>query len=161
VPQAVGLTGCESCHGPASLHVLGGGGRGKSIVNPGKDPEPCFECHRPIQAEFRLPQHHPLLEHKMNCSQCHDPHGSENAGLLVDKQKDLCLGCHTDVPQTHAHPFSAPAKDPRTGRDLSCTSCHDPHSSDQPQLLKGDKKRELCVQCHLGGNMEAHSPGGK
>src|SRR5437870_3915137 len=58
-PRAAGQTGCESCHGPASLHVSTGGGRGKFIVNPGKDPAACFECHRPTEAQFLLPQHHP------------------------------------------------------------------------------------------------------
>src|SRR5437879_5172192 len=53
-----GQTGCESCHGAGSLHVQAGGGRGKFIVNPGKDPAACFECHRSTEAEFHLPQHH-------------------------------------------------------------------------------------------------------
>src|SRR5262245_59151979 len=64
-PRAAGQTGCESCHGPGSLHVSTGGGRGKFIVNPGKDPSACFECHRSIEAEFHLPQHHPSLEKKI------------------------------------------------------------------------------------------------
>ena len=75
--RAAGQTGCESCHGAGSLHIAGGGGKGKFIINPGKDPATCFECHRQEQGEFQLPQHHPVLEKKMNCAQCHDPHGSD------------------------------------------------------------------------------------
>ena len=45
-PRAIGQTGCESCHGPGSLHVATGGGRGKFIVNPGNNPAACFECHQ-------------------------------------------------------------------------------------------------------------------
>jgi predicted CXXCH cytochrome family protein len=61
---------------------------------------------------------------------------------------------YTDVPGTHAHPFQGPTKDPRTGEDIRCTSCHSPHSSTEETLLTHGKKRELCVQCHLGPNLE-------
>src|SRR4029453_1168817 len=44
-PEARGQTGCESCHGAGSLHAASGGGIGKFIHNPGKDPAACFECH--------------------------------------------------------------------------------------------------------------------
>src|SRR6266498_14875 len=57
--QMPGNAGCESCHGPASKHVAGGGGRGKFIINPGRDPEACFACHLETHAQFNLPQHHP------------------------------------------------------------------------------------------------------
>ena len=40
--KMAGQTGCESCHGAGSKHVQGGGGRGKFIVNPRKDPTACF-----------------------------------------------------------------------------------------------------------------------
>ena len=53
--KAAGLTGCESCHGPGSKHIAAGGGRGKFIVNPGKEPSACFQCHIEIRAQFSLP----------------------------------------------------------------------------------------------------------
>ena len=68
--------GCESCHGPGSLHVSAGGGR-KHIVNPGRDPAACFACHMNVHAQFALPYHHPVLEEKMNCVQCHVKHGAD------------------------------------------------------------------------------------
>src|SRR5437899_11856232 len=93
-------TGCESCHGPGSKHIAGGGGRGKFIVNPGKDPAACFECHRTTEAEFHLPQHHPLLEGKLACSQSHDPHGADifnpASGLAIARLHATCNSCHRD-----------------------------------------------------------------
>src|SRR4051794_3379876 len=39
-----GEVGCESCHGPASRHNQSGGAH-HTIINPGKSPEVCFQCH--------------------------------------------------------------------------------------------------------------------
>src|SRR5947207_4365090 len=53
--------GCESCHGPASLHNESGGAHG-TIINPRRSPETCFQCHLDKRAEFSLPYSHPVLE---------------------------------------------------------------------------------------------------
>src|SRR5262245_18473474 len=45
--------GCESCHGPGSVHSESGGAR-DTIVNPGKNPEACFQCHLDKRGEFHL-----------------------------------------------------------------------------------------------------------
>ena len=105
------------------------------------------------------------------CSDCHVAHYSQQHGynvggtyaqmggagphddLLRNEPNDLCLTCH-DVSETHVHPFKGPTKDPRTGDVMKCTSCHNPHSSDQEHLLLHEKKRALCVQCHIGPNLE-------
>ena len=68
-----GLHGCESCHGPGSLHVSSGGGA-KTIINPRKDPETCFQCHLEIRAKFNLPYRHPVPEGRVSCGDCHNPH---------------------------------------------------------------------------------------
>ena len=142
-PRAAGQTGCESCHGPASLHVSTGGGRGKFIVNPGKNPSACFECHRSIQAEFLLPQHHPLPENKMNCAQCHDPHGGDiykpAGGLAMARLNETCSQCHRE--QTRPFVFEHPAL--REG----CTVCHNPHGSINAKLLT-QRDLNLCLRCH-------------
>jgi len=142
-PQTAGETGCESCHGPGSLHVAAGGGRARFIVNPGKDPAPCFECHRPVEAEFHLPQHHPLVEKKINCAQCHDPHGSDifkpASGLAMARLNDACSNCHRE--QTRPFVFEHPAL--REG----CTACHNAHGSINAKLLT-QRDVNLCLRCH-------------
>ena len=141
--QLAGQNGCESCHGSASKHIAAGGGRGKFIVNPGKQPEACFQCHQDVQAQFHFPQHHPVLEGKMNCVQCHDPHGQDimkpAGGLAMARHNESCAQCHRE--QTKPVVFEHPAM--REG----CTTCHSPHGSVNAKLLTV-RDSNLCLRCH-------------
>ena len=91
---------------------------------------------------------------------CPPSHGGTGPGLLRAAQPQLCMDCH-DVSKSHIHPYQGPAKDPRTGRPLACTSCHNPHASAEVKLLTHDKKRALCVQCHLGPDLEVRGRAGE
>jgi predicted CXXCH cytochrome family protein len=140
-----GQSGCESCHGPGSKHIaMGGrGGLDKFIINPGKDPQACFQCHAEVQAEFHFPQHHPVLEGKMNCVQCHDPHGMDimkpAGGLAMSRLNESCAQCHRE--QTRPFVYEHPAL--REG----CTACHSPHGSINAKMLI-EPDSNLCLRCH-------------
>ena len=141
--KLAGQSGCESCHGPGSKHVQVGGGRGKFIINPGKDPATCFQCHLDIQAEFELPYHHPLVEKHMTCVQCHDPHGRDimkpAGGLAMARLNESCAQCHRE--QTRPFVFEHEAM-----RE-SCVVCHTPHGSVNAKLLLAPDSN-LCLRCH-------------
>ena len=148
--KSTGETGCESCHGPASKHIAAGGGRGKFILNPGKDPQPCLACHVQTHAEFRLPRHHPVLEGRMNCAQCHDPHGRDimkpaGFGPGMARRNESCGECHREQTQPHVFEHRALWE--------GCTSCHHPHGSVNSKLLT-QRDLNLCLKCH------AQNPGG-
>jgi predicted CXXCH cytochrome family protein len=134
--------GCESCHGPGSLHVEAGGERGKFIINPSKNPEACFQCHLDKQAEFSLQYHHPVKEGRMTCTTCHNPHGHDlklGKGMHVGRVNENCSQCHRE--QTRPHVFEHPAL--REG----CTTCHAVHGSINPKMLL-QRDNNLCMKCH-------------
>jgi predicted CXXCH cytochrome family protein len=136
-----GQSGCESCHGPGSKHIEAGGA--KFIINPRNDPASCFQCHLDIQAEFGLPQHHPVIEGHMSCGQCHDPHGGDifkpAGGLAMARQNESCAQCHRD--QTRPFVFEHGVM------SEGCTACHNPHGSiNQKMLVESDPN--LCLRCH-------------
>jgi len=135
---------CESCHGPAEAHVASGGaGPDRHIVNPGRDPQACYQCHLEVSAEFHLPRHHPVTEEKMTCAACHDPHGLDIAkpagGAMMARRNETCAGCHRE--QTRPFVFEHAAM--REG----CVSCHSPHGSINAKLLTV-RDSNLCLRCH-------------
>ena len=141
--------GCESCHGPGSLHNDSAGERG-TIINPSRDPSVCFGCHVGAKAEFALPYAHPAtrgpLGHatvKMACADCHPPH----AGSAVERGSDALLALNDGCVSCHAAqrgPFVFEHEAMREG----CLACHQPHGSVNPALLT-ERNANLCLKCHM------------
>jgi len=147
-----GNSGCESCHGPASKHVEAGGGRGVFIVNPGKSSDACLACHIEKKQQFKLPNHHPVLEGRMSCMDCHDAHGEDAkkpAGMAFGKVNDVCAKCHKE--QTKKFTFEHRAM--REG----CAVCHQVHGSINKKMLTYND-HHLCMQCHVGPPRSGGNP---
>ena len=148
VPGETGTAqGCETCHGPGSLHVAAGGGRGVGgIINPRKDPSTCFGCHLDKKAEFRLSYHHPVLEGKMSCADCHTPHEAEVRPWSATTLKDIneaCFRCHKE----QRGPFVWEHEALREG----CTTRHKVHGSIHEKMLIA-RDANLCLRCHTQTN---------
>ncbi len=100
----------------------------------------CARCHQQRAAQMLRASHMPVGEGKMECTSCHNPHGSPNEKLLVASSvNEVCFSCHAEKrgPFLWQHP---PVVE-------SCSNCHDPHGTAHEKLLKVPKPR-LCQQCH-------------
>jgi len=104
----------------------------------------CVGCHREQRAQILKPSHHPIVEGKVQCHDCHNPHGAMTPVMLrAESYQDLCLTCHTDKrgPWIHEHP---PVQE-------NCATCHTPHGSAHNRLL-AQRPPALCADCHPGGH---------
>jgi predicted CXXCH cytochrome family protein len=150
----LGSTGCESCHGPGSLHVAAGGGAG-TIVNPRKSPEACFACHLDKRGEMSLPHTHPVLAGKVSCVDCHDVHRDEavrGGGAALAAQTATCIRCHTQQAGPFIYPHGAI-------REEGCTACHNPHGTVNDKMLVA-RDANLCLRCHLAQSAPGFNIGG-
>jgi len=138
-----GTSGCEACHGPGSLHAEAGHRGSQFILNPSSDPSACFECHVETRYDFTLPYHHQVLEGRLTCVSCHDPHGRDifkpARGLLMARLNATCAECHRE----QTRPFAFQHEALRDG----CTVCHEPHGSVNSKLLAAPDQN-LCLRCH-------------
>jgi predicted CXXCH cytochrome family protein len=55
--------------------------------------EACAGCHRE-QTRPVVFEHEAMRE---GCTTCHNPHGSVNQKLLVERDANLCLKCHAQI----------------------------------------------------------------
>ncbi|MBL0142149.1 MAG: DmsE family decaheme c-type cytochrome [Betaproteobacteria bacterium] len=125
---------CSDCHAPMERRSVNGLLRKPTIT------ETCLTCHQQQRAEFQRRSHMPVLEGKMSCVDCHNPHGSITRPLLKnDSVNETCAACHAEKrgPFIWEH---APVRE-------SCINCHSPHGSNNERLLVSSRPF-LCQQCH-------------
>ena len=134
--------GCGMCHGPGSLHIENKFEPGL-IINPRKNPEVCFRCHLDKKAEFRLQYHHPVLQGRVSCADCHNSHSSDSKSWSLTSFSDtnqVCFKCHPE----QRGPFVFEHEAMREG----CTICHMVHGSVNDKLLIA-RDSNVCLQCHF------------
>lgn len=124
---------CASCH---QVHT----GKDKVLAK-ATQAEVCYACHKEQRAQSHRPSAHPVLDGKMSCSSCHNPHGSVGPKQLVKATlNETCYSCHAEKrgPFLWEHP---PARE-------DCSNCHTPHGSIHTPLLKA-RAPWLCQDCHM------------
>ncbi len=128
---------CTSCHSSHSFDSKAG------HMLKASQPKLCYTCHTEVKPAFAQPFHHKADEGLMQCSDCHDPHGTFQSTQLraTADQNAICTKCHSETagPFVEEHPVV---------KTEGCTSCHSPHGSPNPRLLNVSNVNTLCLQCH-------------
>ena len=146
--------GCETCHGQGAEHVASGGKSFKGMIRFTKctqntaheRSEVCIKCHQKRERLFWSGSIH--AEKGLTCTDCHAAHTGPGATKRYQLAKltvsDTCKTCHKE--QVAAEwKFS---HHPQREGKMSCASCHNPHGTASPKLVKAINTRELCFNCH-------------
>lgn len=127
---------CIACHSPHHS-------KDREFLLVQKQPELCFTCHTEVKQDFSRPFRHRVEQGLIRCTDCHNQHG----GFLTKQlrataaQDQVCFKCHIDK----AGPFAFEHEPVKTE---GCGSCHTPHGSTNPRLLKRSQINLLCLECH-------------
>lgn len=113
----------------------------------------CYGCHNAVKAQFSMPFKHRVNEGFMSCTDCHNPHGTPSPSWRMGTRPRLasaghdgeqsCVRCHTDKRGPFAFEHAALRVD-------GCETCHSPHGSTNPRLLRRPAVMTLCLECHNG-----------
>lgn len=136
---------CSNCH---SIHSA----QTPKTLLAKQQKDLCYGCHPSVKAQFSMPFKHRVNEGVVQCTDCHNPHGSAapdwkmSARPRMTEQvanEEPCLKCHIDKRGPFAYEHTGV-------RIEGCEACHLPHGSTNPRLLKRPAMFTTCLECHTG-----------
>jgi DmsE family decaheme c-type cytochrome len=147
--------GCESCHGPGSIHAKSK--KAADIKNPGKlkgeaASAGCIGCHKDgvgTQKHWQGSEHESM---GVGCTNCHSMHNSHEKMLKTAWEPDTCFSCHQNqraaFMKRSAHPLRDISHADNAGK-MSCSNCHNPHGTQAADnLIAANSVNDLCYTCH-------------
>ena len=131
---------CITCHSPHHAET-------REFLLVKAQPKLCYSCHLQQKPQFEMPFHHRVNEGLIQCTDCHNPHGTVKPKQVQTSstQNAICFKCHTEKegPFVFEHP---PVK------IEGCQSCHVPHGGANMHMLRVSNVNLLCLQCHTNSS---------
>jgi DmsE family decaheme c-type cytochrome len=139
----ISCTSCHSEHHATTQEFL--------LVK--SQPELCYTCHLAKKSEFEMPFHHRVNEGAIQCTDCHNVHGTAlpKQVRMSSTQDAVCFKCHTDKQGPFVYEHAAMKVE-------GCESCHVTHGGPNPHMLKVSNVNMLCLQCHTASSFSG-APG--
>ncbi|MCD6031482.1 MAG: hypothetical protein K0S78_3656, partial [Thermomicrobiales bacterium] len=150
---------CSSCH---SIHRAAT----PKFLLAKQQREVCYTCHATVRAQFQMPFKHRVNEGFMECSDCHNPHGSfaptwrmGDRPRMVDQagaNETACVKCHSDKrgPFVYEHApvrvegTTCSIRNSRSARRATCGST----APTRTRISKGDPMlTRICFALTLAG----------
>ena len=100
----------------------------------------CKSCHQDVVGQAKH-VHGPVAAGA--CGACHEPHMSQNKNLLTLTGRDLCVSCHRELKRQLDE---MPVKHEPV--QTECQSCHDPHASNFPMVIRAEPAKLCTDTCH-------------
>jgi DmsE family decaheme c-type cytochrome len=148
VADANGAVGCETCHGPGAAHAESGDItkiRVPRTLPEAEQSAACLTCHE--RDERSHWQGSPHDGRGLSCLTCHKIHqaGKPHQALLTKATEfDTCGSCHLRRKSALMRSAHMPMRE----GTMTCSSCHNPHGSTGPSLLKQESINDNCYTCH-------------
>jgi DmsE family decaheme c-type cytochrome len=156
--------GCENCHGPGRSHVEAGGTQPMPVAFTKKGKETvevrnavCLQCHERTARLFWEGSSHESRD--VACTNCHTVMDdvSPKSQLARATELETCGQCHVERRAQQLRSSHMPLWEGK----MTCSSCHNPHGSVTPALLKENSINETCYTCHAekrGPFLWEHAP---
>lgn len=150
---------CETCHGPGSAHVNGGGGREKGGIRSFRLTDSrlqtgqmsiedyngvCLTCHERGDRTYWNGSAHE--SRGLACVNCHTVmrRVSPRMQLKTPLVMDTCFQCHKDRKAQAQRSSHMPVREGK----ITCVNCHNPHGTPNDKLLREASVNDTCYQCH-------------
>jgi predicted CXXCH cytochrome family protein len=128
----------------------------------------CLSCHESIrQTVETATTRHAAVTSERQCLNCHDPHATDHARMLLADMKTLCFECHDrEIPLSGGGAISDIKSIVEGGTSLhgpvaqdNCAACHMIHGGDNFRILIreyppefyapfAEERYALCFSCH-------------